>query len=576
MIALILFHYCFKKVETKKDKDLILPRYEESQPDFPEITFSDITKEAGIEFVHFNGATGEKLLPETMGGGCAFIDYDTDGDQDILFINSTRWPGSEGDGTEHPILALYCNDGKGNFKDVTVETGLDIAIYGMGVAAGDYDNDGDQDIFITACGENRLFNNRNGVFVDVTEKAGVSGCQEAWGSGCSFFDFDNDNDLDLVVCNYVKWSRAIDLKAGFKLTGIDRAYGPPTNFEGSQPYLYENRGGGVFEEISKQAGLHVTNEATGVPAGKALAVLAFDYDCNGWTDLFIANDTVPNLLFYNMGDGRFKEAGTESGVAFSAAGLATGAMGVDAAYYRNDSSLGIVVGNFANEMSSLYVSEDSSGLFTDEAISEGVGPASRLRLTFGTFFFDYDLDGRLDLLMANGHIEEDINIVQSSQKYQQQCQLFWNNGDASARCFVPVPSGTTGDLKIPLVARAAAYADIDRDGDLDILLTQTGERPYLFRNEQKEGNHWLRIKLVGKKCNRDALGALVELKSGNTIQRRRITGTASYLSNMELPLTFGLGESQHVDLIRIIWPGGKIQEEKTGKIDAEITIYEKN
>ncbi len=547
-------------------------KLDQSDLRLPEVSFRDVTRQAGVSFVHFNGAEGEKLLPETMGGGVAFLDYDEDGDADLLLINSTHWPHSR-DKSTSPHMALYRNDGTGRFEDVTAGSGLDVSFYGMGVAAADYDGDGRVDVFVTAVGPNRLFRNLGGGrFQDVTARAGVAGSAEDWSSSAGFFDYDNDGDLDLFVCNYVRWSRQIDLDLNFTLNGRDRAYGPPTNFTGSYSRLYRNRGDGSFEDVSRAAGVEIDNPVTGKPMGKALALAPIDLDRDGFLDILVANDTVQNFLFHNRGDGTFEELGAFSGVGFDNNGQATGAMGIDAGYYRNDQSLAVAIGNFANEMTSLFVSQDDPMLFSDEAAGEGVGSPSRLRLSFGLLFFDYDLDGRLDLLQANGHLEEHISQVQASQTYRQPAQLFWNAGVEGPSCFLEVPAETLGDLSQPIVGRGAAYADIDGDGDLDVILTQTEGPPLLLRNDQQLGRHWLRVKLEGKSPNRDAIGAWVELTSGGVTQRRPVMPTRSYLSQVELPVTFGLGDRAAVDSLKILWPDGVRQEVEVGEIDRVVTV----
>lgn len=523
----------------------------------PMTRFTDITRAAGITFVHNNGAAGEKLLPESMGGGAAFFDFDNDGDPDLLFVNGTAWPEQAAAGAPATTHVLYRNDGAGRFTDVTAGSGLDVSFYGMGCAVGDYDNDGRVDVFISGVYTNRLFRNLGGGrFQDVTAEAGVGGSGRDWSVSCAFFDYDNDGLLDLFVANYVEWSRAIDFEVGYKLVGLGRAYGQPRDFPGVFPYLYRNEGNGRFRDVSAGAGVQVRNPATGVPAAKSLGVLPVDLDGDGWLDLVLANDTVPNFVFHNQGDGTFREIGAASGIAFDSYGQTRGAMGIDAARFRDDGALGIVIGNFANEMTALYVAAPALPLlFTDEAITEGIGPASRLLLKFGTFFFDYDLDGRLDVLSANGHLEPDISKVQRSQTYAQPAQLFWNCG--TTPCFVPVPPEKAGeDLFQPIVGRGSAYADIDGDGDLDVLLLQTGGPPRLLRNDQALGHHWVRLKLVGTRSNRDAIGTEVTLRAGGRTQWRTVMPTRSYLSQSELPVTFGLGKAERVDSVEIRWPRG--------------------
>ncbi|MBI4161088.1 MAG: VCBS repeat-containing protein [Acidobacteria bacterium] len=554
------------------EPEIVPPRPRAPTAHPPAVRFTDITAASGIDFVHANGAVGEKLLPETMGGGVAFLDYDGDGDPDLLFVNSDFWPGRAPAGRPRPTMRLYRNDGAGRFEDATGEAGLAVSFYGMGVAAGDTDGDGDPDLFFSAVGPNRMFRNDRGRFREVTAEAGVAGDPGEWSTAAGFFDYDNDGDLDLFVGNYVRWSREIDFAVDYRLTGIGRAYGPPTNFQGTQPYLYRNQGDGTFRDVSAEAGIRVTNPATGVPVAKALGLGLADIGRDGWIDVLVANDTVRNFLYRNRGDGGFEEVGFPAGVAYDNDGNATGAMGVDAAEFRNDGRLAFAIGNFANEMSSLYLAQGDPWRFTDEAIAEGVGGPSRLRLKFGVLFLDYDLDGRLDLLQANGHIEEEINQVQPSQEYRQPAQLFWNAGPDPPAAFVEVPGEVLGDLSIPIVGRGAAYADIDADGDLDLILTQVAGPPLLLRNDQRLGHHWLRFRLRGRGGNRDAIGAWVELTSGGVTQRRQVMPTRSYLSQVELPVTFGLGQEAAVESVRVLWPDGTVQEVEVPGVDRLIEV----
>jgi hypothetical protein len=544
--------------------------------EIPVAKFTDITKEAGITFVHVNGAYGDKLLPETMGGGVAFFDFDGDGNQDLLFINSCYWPGHVPEEKSQPTMALYRNDGHGHFSDVTKGSGLDVSFYGMGVAIGDYDNDGLDDVFITAVGGNHLFHNDgHGKFHEVTREAGVGGSTNDWSTCAAFFDYDNDGNLDLFVGNYIKWSRDIDAEVGYKIDGRTRAYGQPMNFQGAFPRLYHNDGNGHFTEVSAQSGLQVRNPATGVPAAKTLGVAPVDIDGDGWIDLVVANDTVPNLVFMNQHNGTFREIGAQSGVAFDSYGNTRGAMGVDAAYYDNDGRLGIGIGNFANEMTALYVQQNSPTDFADEAITEGIGPDSRRFLKFGLFFFDYDLDGRLDLLTADGHLENEISKIQQSQTYAQPAQLFWNAGDQNGGCFVAVPPEKAGaDLFKPIVGRGSAYADIDGDGDPDVVLTQVGGPPLLLRNDQNLHHHWIRLKLVGTKSNRDAIGAWIMVRVGGRTLRRQVMPTRSYLSQSELPVTIGLGNTPKPDSVEILWPGGIRQKVEVVAVDHSMIVTE--
>jgi enediyne biosynthesis protein E4 len=528
----------------------------------PEARFTETTTDAGITFIHNNGSAGEKLLPETMGGGVGFFDYDNDGDQDLLFVNCTYWPGKIPAGKQPTTAALYANDGKGYFKDVTAGSGFDVPIYGMAPAFGDFDNDGFVDVFITAVGTNHLFKNLGlGKFQDVTGRAGVGGDSNEWSTAASWLDYDDDGDLDLFVGNYVRWSPEIDMQVGWKLVGIGRAYGQPKDFQGTFAYLYRNDGGGQFMDVSQTAGIQIKNASTGVPTAKTLGVAPVDVDNDGWMDLVVANDTVQNFLFHNQKNGMFKEIGGRSGVGFDSMGATRGAMGIDTARYREDEALGVIIGNFANEMTALYVAQPGKEiLFTDEALTEGIGAPSRLPLKFGVFFFDYDLDGRQDVLSANGHLEEEISQIQKSQQYRQPAQLFWNCGPTKTGCFAPASAENAGpDLFRPVVGRGSAFADIDSDGDLDVVITQTGGRPILLRNDQALKHNWIRLKLTGTRSNRDAIGAWVHARFGGNDVWRQVMPTRSYLSQSELPITIGLGKNTSVDLLEVKWPGGAMQ-----------------
>lgn len=526
--------------------------------DLPDVRFTDITEAAGIQFVHENGASGNKLLPETMGSGCAFLDYDNDGDPDLLFVNGRPWADNQGENELLSTPALYENDGPGQFVDVTAQAGLSFSFVGMGVTCADYDNDGFTDVYLTGVGRNILLHNEAGKsFADVTEASGAAG-DGGWSTGATFLDYDNDGMLDLWVCNYIRWSPEIDMAQGFQIAGVGRAYGPPRDFAGANSVLYKGDGRGGFRDVSAEAGVRVSNPATGEPMGKSLAVLTCDFDEDGHTDVMVANDTVQNFLFHNNGDGTFGEIGVDCGVAFDDAGFARGAMGIDAADYRNDGLVGIAIANFANEMSALYVPMEVAHrmAFTDAALAEGIGAPSRRLLKFGVFFFDFDLDGLLDVLTVNGHLDEDITKVQASQKFAQPAQLFWNCGSDQDVSFVELGPDTVGpDLFKPIVGRGSAFADIDADGDLDVVFTSNGGRPLLLRNDCPP-RAWIRLALVGGACNRSALGARVEAYAGSVIQRREVRAARSYLSFSENVLTFGFGKNTAVDRVVVHWPGG--------------------
>lgn len=536
------------------------PVRESSEPaiEIPLAQFSNITSSAGIRFVHNNGAFGDKLLPETMGGGVAFFDYDRDGHQDLLFVNSTYWPDHVPEGKQPTTPVLYHNNGHGTFTDATSGSGLDASLYGMGTAIGDYDNDGLQDVFITTVGHNRLFHNEGrGKFREVSQEAGVLGEANGWSTGAAWIDYNNDGRLDLFVCNYVHWTAESDRAVSYELPKIGRAYGPPRNFHGTYPLLYRNNGNGHFTDVSAQAGIQIQDPGTGLPMAKSLGVAPVDVDNDGWIDLVVANDTVPNFLFHNQRNGTFQEIGEVSGLAYDAYGLVRGAMGIDSARFRNDDSLGIAIGNFANEMNALYVAQREALLFADEAIKEGVGPASQKLLKFGLFFFDYDLDGRLDVLTANGHLESEIDRMDPSQHYRQSAQLFWNRGDRKGLGFLPVPPEKCGpDLFQPIVGRGSAFADIDGDGDLDVVLNQIAGPPLLLRNDQNLGHHWIRLQLIGSKANRDAIGAWIQVRVAGHTLARQVMPTRSYLSQSELPVTIGLGKARKLESVEITWPSG--------------------
>ena len=550
-------------------------RRDVAEPSGPQLSFVDVTAAAGIDFVHRNGATGERLLPETMGGGLAWIDVDDDGLDDLLLVDSGPWPTADDYARWPGALRLYRNLGDGRFADGTAAAGLDgVRAYGMGVAVADIDGDGDLDLFLAAVGANHLFRNDNGRFVDITDSAGVAGEALRWSSSAGFFDMDGDGLPELWVVNYVDWSRERDFEVDYRLDGIGRAYGPPANFPGTDSYLYRNLGDGRFADISESAGIRVAHAQTGLPIGKGLALLTEDLDGDGWTDVMVANDTVRNFVFRNLGGQGFEEVGEDWGLGYDRNGMATGAMGIDLGEVFDDGSRAIAIGNFANEMSSFYVGHPDGAQFADEAIVAGIGAPSRLALSFGVQFLDADLDGRLDLVQANGHVENEIERVQQSQHYAQPAQLFWQCGPDCGSPFVALPATQVGDLAKPIVGRGLAASDFDGDGDLDLLLTQVNGAPLLLRNDQRSAHHWLSIRLRGRAPNTEALGARVTLETPAGTQHRSVSRNRSYLSQTPSRLHFGLGEQSTVSRLAVRWPDGTVQPIELEGVDREIEIVQ--
>jgi len=521
------------------------------------ITFRDITAQAGLHYLHNNGAFGKKYLPETMGPGCAFLDYDNDGWPDILLVNGQDWPG-HGKGAP-TTLKLYHNNHDGTFTDVTRKAGLAIPMFGLGVAVGDYDNDGYDDLFISALGQSHLFhNNRNGTFTDVTKAAGLWGPDE-FSTSAAWVDYDRDGKLDLVVANYVQWSEKSDLYC--TLDGRHKSYCTPESYKGASARLWHNLGNGRFEDATEQAKFYD-------PTAKSLGVAILDSNGDGWPDILLANDTQPNKLYVNQRDGTFRESGVRAGIAFSEDGVARAGMGVDVGDYDRSGYPSIIITNFANQMLSLYHNE-GNGLFVDEAPRSEVGRATLVTLGFGCFFFDYDNDGWPDILVANGHIEDGIERVQKRVTYAEPPHVFRNLGGGK---FQEVTNSLGANFARPKVARGAAYADVDNDGSLDVLLTSNGGRAYLFHNEGGT-HHSLRVKLVGTKSNRDGIGAVVRLLTGGDRQWQMLHSGSSYLSQSELVLTFGLGGATLAD-VEVDWPSGQVDRLAKVAGNQTITIQE--
>jgi hypothetical protein len=511
----------------------------------PGFRLADVSSSAGIQFQHNSGAFGGKFLPETLGSGCAFLDYDRDGWQDILLINGMDWPGHK---QRRSTLRLYHNNGNGTFTDVTSRAGLDVEMYGMGVAVGDYDNDGFPDILVTCVGQNRLFHNTGkGTFTDVTIASGL-GKRQAFSTSALWFDYDRDGLLDLFVCNYVKWSPEHDVFCS--LDGKHKSYCTPEAYRGETCWLFHNRGNGTFEDVTASSGIFDSSS-------KSLGVAMLDDDRSGFPDLLVANDTQPNKLYRNQRNGTFKDAAVEAGLAFSSEGKARAGMGVDVADFTNSGRSGVAITNFDNEMTGLY--QFAGKTYEDVAAQAGVGLASKNSLGFGCVFLDANLDGWLDLAITNGHIDETVRNIRGNVGYAQPPLLFLNNGRGS---FHDIAAAVGGGFEQPKVGRGLAYADFDRDGDLDLLVTTNNGPAYLYRNDQLAGNRSIRFRLVGTKSNRDGIGATVRIVSGGLSQSRMVKSGSSYLSQSELPVTFGLEKHDRVESAVVSWPSGRTEEFK--------------
>ena len=512
----------------------------------PAIPFEEKAAAMGIAFTHVNGAAGKKWMPETMGGGVAIVDFDFDGRPDLLFVSGSYWPGDPRGATQKSALSLYRNEGNDGaglprFRDATREAGLESVFYGMGAAVGDYDNDGRDDVYVTGLGRNRLYRNRGGRFEEVATRAGVR--DSGWGTSAAFFDYDGDGFLDLFVCRYVDWSPEKDLWC--TLDGNSKSYCTPERYPGTASHLYRNKGDGTFEDATKQAGVWNENQ-------KALGVATHDFDGDGQIDFVVSNDTAPNNLYRNRGNGTFEDVGVPAGIAVDDAGRSRGAMGVSWGDTKDGAGATLAIGNFSNELKSLYWT-DTGEVFLDESPRSGVGPTSFLSLTFGLFFFDADLDGRTDLLLANGHVEPTVQAVQKNVTYRQAPILYWNAGDAK---FIPL-AGKVGDLDQPLVARGAAYADLDGDGDLDVVIVENGGPARVFVNRVDRREKSVRVRLVGAgRSNRTAVGARATAVVAGRRQTREVSGGESYLSAPEKTLTFGLGGASRIDSLEVRWPDG--------------------
>jgi enediyne biosynthesis protein E4 len=515
------------------------------------IEFTDVTSAAGIRFKHNTGAFGKKYLPETMGSGVCVIDYDNDGWPDIFFVNSMDWPGHP-TSQQKSFPALYHNNHDGTFTDVTKQAGLAVETYGQGCAVGDFDNDGFDDLYLTTVGSNHLYRNLgNGKFADATAKAGVA--DPGFGASAMWFDYDNDGKLDLFVAHYIDWS--IEKDQYCTLDNQNKSYCTPQTYKGESSTLFHNKGDGTFENVTKKAGLYD-------PTSKALGVSLLDYDNDGWLDLFVSNDTEANRLYRNNHNGTFSDVAVLAGIALSDSGRVRAGMGTDTGDFDLSGQPGILIGNFTNESTALY-RNDGSGLYSDVAPASGLGQMTNQSLTFGAFFFDYDLDGLLDIFAANGHVSDDISVVQPTVRYMQPAGVYRNKGGSK---FEDVSAKLGRALQKPVVARGAAYLDYDNDGDLDLLITTNNGPARLLRNDKANQNDVLRVKAVGAKSNRDGIGAKFTLKTttgGHEVAM--VKSGSSYLSQSELPLTFGLGkpDPNRLATLDIVWPSGR-KETVTG------------
>lgn len=504
----------------------------------------DVTAPAGLTFRHTSGAYGAKLLPETMGPGCAFLDYDRDGWLDVLLVNGMDWPGHVRAKTS---LRLYRNNRNGTFTDVTRQSGLDVEMYGMGVTVGDFDNDGWPDVYVTAVGQSRLFRNTGkGAFVDITNAAGL-GNRQAFSTSAMWVDVDRDGRLDLFVCNYVRW--AMDRDVFCSADGRQKSYCTPEAFRGDTCWLFRNNGDGTFTDITATSGIFDSSS-------KSLGVTLVDVDGNGWPDLFVANDTQPNKLYRNQRNGTFKEGGVAAGVAFSADGRARAGMGVDTVDLDGSGQPVIAVTNFDNEMLAFF-RPTSPGLFRDAAVQAGLAGPSRSTLGFGCAFADLDLDGSPDLVVVNGHIDDTVRNLRPGTTYAQPPHLFHNQGDGTFR---DAARDAGASFAEPMVGRGLAVGDFDNDGDLDLLVTTNNGACRLLRNDVTSGHRSVRFRLVGTRSNRDGIGAVVRIFHGTTSQSRVVHTGGSYLSHSDLAVTFGVGRRDRIDRVVIAWPSGRLED----------------
>ena len=515
---------------------------------------------SGISWRHVNGRSPEYYLPETTGAGCAFLDYDNDGWMDIYLLNSGKCDFYD----PQPALrnALYRNNRDGTFTDATEAAGVGGGGYGMGVAVGDYDGDGFPDLYVTQYGRSILYhNNGNGTFTDVTEKAGVAA--PGWASSAVWFDYDNDGRLDLFVCRFVDFDKSKNQFCGEKSTG-QRFYCIPKVYPSARSWLFHNNGDGTFKDVSEESGIAKS-------LGKAWGVVATDINNDGWMDLFVANDTVENFLFLNKKNGKFEDIGLQAGVAFSQEGRPRSGMGVDSADFDQDGWPDLFVTNVDQEMYSIYRNNHDQ-TFDDLTGPMGIGRITRLMSGWGAKFFDYDNDGNTDLFVVNGHPDDKIEQHSSHVTYKEPLLLFRNTGHG----FENVSASAGSAFAQNLAGRGLAIGDFDNDGAIDALVTGNGEVPLLLKNVTATGNHWLGVKLIGRKANPDAIGARITWTAGDLKRSRLKIGGGSYLSSHDPREVLGIGPRPKIDRLEIKWPqpSGKIETFTDLPIDRYTTIVE--
>ena len=510
------------------------------------VRFVDVATEAGLDLVNVSGGASKDFIVDANGNGAAFFDYDNDRDLDALIVNgSTREHIATGG---DPMVALYRSDGRGRFTDVTASSGFSRRGWGSGVCVGDYDNDETPDVYITAFGPDVLWhNNANGTFTDVTRRAGIDDTR--WGTSCAFADYDRDGDLDLYVANYVKFDESIPARgttASCRFMATDVFCGPK-RLTGDADILYRNNGDGTFTDATKAAG--ITD-----PGYYGFGVVFTDLNDDGWPDIYVANDSVPNLLFRNKKDGTFVEEGLISGAALSSDGRPQAGMGVDAADYNGDGLPDLIVTNFSHDYNTLY-ENGPPGVFTDRSYAAGIAATAGPYLGWGVKLADFDNDGRLDIFIANGHVYPEVDKHGLGTRYQQQKQLFLNEG----KRFRHVTKEVGGALVIEKSSRGAAFGDYDNDGDIDALVVNMNDTPTLLRNDTPRTRHWITLRLVGTKSNGDAIGAKVIVESAGRRQTAIVRGDGSYMSHSDVRAHFGLGEATKVSRVEIRWPSGLVQ-----------------